>query len=402
MASVLFAWELGANLGHVGTLLTIAKELRARGHQVHWLVAQPALVGALLQANGFSWLAAPTAVEERREGAPISYADILLRYGYSGADRLLGLVGAWRESMRLTGAKLVVADHAPSAMVAARTMGIPVMLRSPGFSVPPRRRPVPGLRPWAPVSAAQLLAAEDQALASINRVLAEFGKEALVALADLFAVEEDALVTFPELDHYADRGPARYWGGMPYAEIGEPPSWPDLPGRRLFAYLRGECPHWEAALAALQGLGLPTAIYFPGLPEEVRRRWQAPHLAFAAKPLDLRSTAAKAVVAVTYASPAATIAFLLAGKPLLLLPMHLEQYLLARRVVEMNAGLLIHPEQPAGDLRQPLERLLTEPAFRDNAAAFARKYAAFDQAQVLANLVRRAEEILQANRGSDK
>jgi hypothetical protein len=35
MASILYAWEFGANLGHVGTFLPVARELR-RGTTVHW------------------------------------------------------------------------------------------------------------------------------------------------------------------------------------------------------------------------------------------------------------------------------------------------------------------------------------------------------------------------------
>jgi hypothetical protein len=31
MASILYAWEFGANLGHIGTFLPIARQLREQG-----------------------------------------------------------------------------------------------------------------------------------------------------------------------------------------------------------------------------------------------------------------------------------------------------------------------------------------------------------------------------------
>ena len=38
MARILFAWELGANLGHLGALVTLAKALRSRGHEAMFAV----------------------------------------------------------------------------------------------------------------------------------------------------------------------------------------------------------------------------------------------------------------------------------------------------------------------------------------------------------------------------
>jgi UDP:flavonoid glycosyltransferase YjiC (YdhE family) len=102
----------------------------------------------------------------------------------------------------------------------------------------------------------------------------------------------------------------------------------------------------------------------------------------------------EADAAINYGSLATTTAFLLAGKPLLMLPGHLEQYLVARRVEEMGAGKLVNPELPPGDLRAALADLLDNPFWRGNARAFAAKYAAFDQGAVIGNLVRRIAEIL--------
>lgn len=393
MAAIAYAWEFGANLGHLGAYLPMARAFRARGHRIHWIVARVGTAARLLAQEGFDWLQAPTATESRRQGPPLTYSDILLRFGYADADDLLGLVVAWRRLFQLTASRLIMADHAPTALLAARTLGLPAVLFSSGFCVPPRQYPAPNMRPWIVLPAGDLLAVERQALASINAVLARFGRPPLSAVAQLFDVAEDTLLGFPELDHY-ERGAARYWGNLPDPGIGEAPVWPAAPGKRLFAYLRSECRHHEAALAALVALGQPAIVFFPDAPAALRERFAAPHIAFAAAPLDLDRTAAAADAAVTYGSLSTTTRFLLAGKPVLLLPGHLEQYLMARRVEEIGAGLLCDPEKPADDLPQKLARVVFDPSFTANAAAFAAKYAAFPQAVVVANLARRVEEIL--------
>lgn len=394
MAHIFYAWEFGAGLGHLGAFLPLARALRERGHAVRWTVASCPSAVRLLEQESFAWLQAPHCPEQTLPGPPLSYADILLRFGYANPADLLGLVVAWRELMCLTQAQVVLADHAPTALLAARTLGLPVVLYSSGFCVPPREAPVPNMRPWASVPADRLAAAEHGALHSINAVLAHFGKSPLAGVANLFDAAEDTLLGFPELDHYEHRGPARYWGNLPDAGIGTRPAWPPQGGPRLFAYLRPEVRHHEAALQALQALGHPAVVFFPGVSPELRARYAAPHLAFADAPVDLNQSSQEATAAITYANLSTTTRFLLAGKPLLLLPSHLEQFLMARRVEQMGAGLLVDPEKPAGDLPQKLQRVVTAPVFADNAQAFARKYAAFPQDTIVAHLVRRIEEIV--------
>ena len=393
--SILYAWELGANLGHIGTFLPIARELRERGSAVHWAVTHPHQAARLLPKAGFDWLQAPTMPEQRREGPPQSYADILLRFGYADGSDLLGLVIAWREIMRLTDARVVLADHAPTAILAARTLGIPVMLFGSGFFAPPQVHPTPNMRPWNPVSAEHLLAHDRLALTNINAILQSYQRPQLDYVAQLFQVAEDSLLSFPELDHYPARGPARYWGMLP-AAVAEDSVWPAVSGPRVFSYLRPETPHLEAALQALSGLAGSVLIYAPGLPAELVRRHGAPHVAFSPVPVDLNKVAHQAHAGLTYASPAATVAFLMAGKPVLMVPGHLEQFLFAKRVEEMGAGLIQNPEQPPRDLAAMLQRILLEPGFRENAAAFAAKYANFDQNAVMTHIVARIEELADA------
>ena len=405
MASILYAWEFGANLGHVGAFMPLAKALRDDGHEVHWMVTQPSVVGNYLASEGFGWLAAPAVPEMPRQGPPLTYADILLRFGYADPAALFGLTGAWREAMKLTGAKLILADHAPTALLAARSLQIPVMLFSNGFTAPPRCSPLPNMRPWTQMADETLRQLDLAALFSVNTVLARHQCPQLQFLAELFDVAEEALVTFPELDHYADRGPARYWGSLPSAGAGAFCEWPASknsgPQARVFAYLRNECIHHEAALAALAALSYPCVIYFPDISPELKQRYAASHLLFLKQPADIEQMSREADVAVTYASLATTTAFLLKGKPLLLLPGHLEQFLVATRVVEMGAGILVNPEQAPGDLRGAVETLAGTTGYRDNAKAFATKYAAFDQSKVVNNLVGRIDSMLASRNQPD-
>ena len=134
-------------------------------------------------------------------------------------------------------------------------------------------------------------------------------------------------------------------------------------------------------------------VYFPGLGSADQARFASPNLVFVQQPVEITRVAAEADGAITYASLATTTAFLLAGKPILLLPSHLEQFLLARRVATMGAGICVPADAPSVDFPSLLTQLLTNSLLTANAQAFARKYAAFSQDNVIANLVRRIDEL---------
>lgn len=401
MSNILYAWEFGSAYGHIGAFLPLAKALREGGHAVHWAVAQTASAARLLAPEGFAWLQAPAAVEAKRDYPPLSYADILLRFGYGAERDLRGLVVAWRELMRLSGAKLVLADHAPTAILAARSLGLPVMLYSYGFCVPPPVSPLPGLRPWQPTEPALLAHLEQEALASVNAVLAGFAQAPLQTLAELFRVAEDSVLTYPELDHFGPaRGPARYWGSPLASVSGEAPPWPAGDGPRVFAYLRHEVGHAEAVLAALRGLGYPTVAVFPDAPAELVARQASPSLVIRREPVDTGAALREARLGVTYAGHGLTAAFLMAGKPLLLAPSQLEQFLLAQRVEQLGAGLLVNPEQLAGDLMFKLQRLVLDPRFAEAAGGFAARYRDFSQQRIIDNLVKRVDALCGAGEGA--
>ena len=79
----------------------------------------------------------------------------------------------------------------------------------------------------------------------------------------------------------------------------------------------------------------------------------------------------------------------LAGRPLLMLPTQLEQFLIMRRVVRMGAGLGIAPDVPDPDYDVALAQLAQDPGFTRNAAAFAARYRSHSAPAALDTMVAR-------------
>ncbi|MDB5906638.1 MAG: glycosyl transferase [Massilia sp.] len=391
MTRFLYAWELGNNLGHIGTFEPVARQLARDGHGVTFAVRDTRACASLL-GDHFAWLQAPLYAPTAGPRAPVNYADILLCAGYRDPDLLLGLLVAWRTLLQLARPDLVFADHAPTAILAARTLGIPVMLFGAGFAVPPRRTPLPAMRAWEPMDDQSLAVYDAAALACINTVLGRLGCPALARLYELFDVAENALLTVPELDHYRARGPARYWGMAPSLTVapGPPLAWPAGPGPRLFAYVRHDADAANAIVAAIGESGCPCIIFYPdwsmhiALPSSVT---------IVTAPPDLREMTRQADIGIVYGM-GTIAAFLMAGKPVLCLASHLEQYLLGLRVAELGAGLALRADTETALIGSALRKLLSNGALAQRAQHFAAKYAQFGQGAVVANFCKRAHELV--------
>jgi UDP:flavonoid glycosyltransferase YjiC (YdhE family) len=393
--TILLAWELGGNLGHLGALLPIATALQQRGHQAVLALRNPAEAKQLLRGRVLQVMQAPVPdARPTGRGASASYAEILLKRGYQTAETLLPIVETWTRLIGEVSPDLLVADYAPTAMVAARGQGFPVALEGSGFFSPPRVEPIPAFRNWEPTSITRIVQSERLSLETINRVLSARGEQALGRLADLFDVAEDFLCTFPELDHYPGRTGQRYWDPLTGGLKGVPPAWPRGGGARVFGYLRKETPGLENVLAALREADLRALLFVPDVTPRLRKRWSGRNVTLSPDPVDLTAALGQADLFVGYAGPGTVSRALLAGIPILSAPMYAEQMITALNVQRLGAGLVLPERADTNDVRAALDRLTGDTSFREAAWHFAARHADYDPAAALEAIASRCEELL--------
>lgn len=395
MARFLLAWELGGGLGHATPLAQIAAPLLAAGHEVHCALRDLSLLlpvfGPLATHPGLRVWQAPVW-QPPLNGLPVpaTYAELLFRAGYLDATRLHGLVLAWRQLLQAVQPQLLLADHAPTALLAARGLPMRRALCGTGFFLPLQRQPMPAFRDWEPIAPRRVQGSEERALATCNQVLAALGQAPLAALHELLAADERFLLTWPELDHFPARVEepgTRYWGALHGATQGEVMPWPAGEFGRVLAYLKPEHAATEAALACLQAGPWSTVAYVPGLASTLKQRHASPRLVFANGPVSMAQVGAAADAVLCHAGSGTVSAALQAGKPVVMLPMHAEQLLFARRVQAAGAGSLLLEADVAGQLPARLDQALRPGPMRQAALGFAERYgtSAAEVAQQVAN-----------------
>ena len=382
MATVMFTWESGAGLGHVLPMLPLAEGLARRGHRVFVALRDLAGAATVFGKAGVHFLQAPSKCSGRMFFRPtFSLAHILANIGWGDERELFGLACAWRNLMRLVRPDLVVFDYSPTALLAARCLPhVRKVGTGPGFFWPPPVHPFPPLLPG--YDAQRLLADEAHLLGGLNRVLGTWKQPPLEYLGQLYGeVDDTVLTTFPELDHYPQRpATCRYWGHVP-SSGGKPPQWPEGSGKRIYAYLK-PCPALPDLLGVLRDRGDRTLVLADRIDERVRRRFESESLRFETDRLDMQQVAAECDAAIHNANHGTLATLLLAGKPMLQLPITLEQRVLAGAVCKLGAGevALTHETGKAAEIASALDAVIGDERYASAARGFQSRYARFDPA----------------------
>lgn len=398
---VLFAGEMGGGRGHVAKFARIA---RALGDSVESTAAMAALRHAgELRGAGLRVLRCPPLRQ-----TPEMKADPLLRgnatwacylagSGLAREDQLRESLSFWRQTIVARDISILIADYAPLALRAAQGLreegwDIRILSVGTGYGVPP-----PGLDRFPALHPAytRVVHPEEETLARMNAVAAEFGWSPLPRLTALYEADLSLPATFPFLDPY---GPWRAPQDLcpPIVERS-----PDLArGDGLFVYFSRSEPDREPLLAALERLKMPRRGYLPGISDQTAARLAASGMVLEPAPISAAEIAASSRVFLHGAAHGSLCTAALAGLAQVGLPDHKEQLVHGQRAVE--AGLMrMLPLKAleAGELCALLEDTAADAAFQAQAQAAARALRADFPTDPMADLAARLAPEVEAARG---
>ena len=400
MSRILINWEIGENYGHVLPLVPLARALKARGHEITFVLRDLRSLGAQLVADGFRILQAPYHPDTpipRGAPQPCNAAEILTLFGFSNPRVLDALVSAWTSLYTLIQPALVIGSYAPTSMLAARMAGIPRVLMALGFELPPAGTPLPSLRPWLAIPPERHARAARRVVDAVNTLLRRHNTR-IDDFADLFTADRTYLNTWPELDHYGARPGAQYSGPLYVTAAGAPARWPDPRannGKRIFAYLQPRMPGFAVLMKQLADLPCQSIVAAPGAGAALVRACSSARLVIEPGPVRLDHALAHCDVIMSYAGHGMAAAGLAAGRPMLLLPQNLEQFLLTRRLQEQGVARPLD-KGGAEALGAALEHLTTNDSVAARVRQLAAKVAGYDPQRRSAQIAIEIDALLAA------
>jgi MGT family glycosyltransferase len=414
-------------VGHLYPQIAIAHALRNRGHEVAFYTHES--TRPVVEAEGFTLFPFVNVDERRYERiheleaqvpatqpkrktlsvAMKAYRDMLADSIPEQVADLQPVLNQWQPAA-------VVSDPAMwgSILVLWETTGIPVVLSStmmgsliPGPDAPPWGPGLPPPRTFATRMLAEATELLIDVIAfrmrrQVNRIRARYSLGPMGCSINAFSgrLPLYLIPSLPELDYNRQDQPpnVHYVGPCVWTRSGGGtlPAWLDeLPDNRPWIHAtEGTAQYQEPFLLRATARGLagmplevvlttgqnrdPASLGLDPLPDNVHvERW-----------LSHEALLPRCAVIVTTGGPATVIAALKAGVPLIMVPTFWEKSDNAQRVVDAGVGLRISPRQCTPErLRAAVMRLLSEPHFRENAQAMARKLAQAPGAPRAAELI---------------
>ncbi len=388
MKTFFFAWELGANYGHIASIAPVARALKTIGHRCI-IASQTVLTAAATHDPPFDMILPAPLSRKRRINAPtLTYPQLCKDGGFDDAEELTALTRSWLALFSLVKPDIVVTEHAPVALLAAAVAKIPCAQLGSSFMVPPRSTPMAAMPPLSKASKAERAAADREVEAVLNQACAALGIAAYESFAQLLATADDYVKSWPELDHYGPQPGRYYYGPMLGFDGATAIAWPSGEGPRVFAYLPADVRDRDSVISALQLLRWPTVLHGGDVPANMPA-----HMLFSTKAVNIGQMGAEADIFINHGGHGTVAAGLRFGKPQLLLPSTFERGILAYRA--MQAGLALVPEQaePApAQLASLLENKVSVGSLAATTARLAQRYAAYDPCAAASEL---AQDLLE-------
>ena len=393
MSRIMLAWELGTGYGHLGPFLLFAQQLIGRGHQLSIAAREIASAVAAVGALPITVYQAPLCMSSYGglQDPPLNFAEILMRYGYLDPGMLRGLIAGWRSLLRVTNTDVMIADHAPTALLAARLEGLPRAVIGTPFSVPPEIHPSPNMRDWLAVPPARLHDSDRRVLEAVNAVLPA-AEPRLTALHQIFSDTAKFFIGVPETDHYGRRADALYFGLAGQSSGKAVPPWPPGDGKRVLLYLHADYPYALQLVQALASLQARVIVHMRRASGELVRQCAAAGATVSDAPLDLDRLLPGADLCVSH-GPGTAIASLQAGVPVLILPKQLENFLFARALERMGVGMMVDPGLNPPDIRSALAAMLSGTEHATAAKALAESHRLKPAATIVGQVVARIEAL---------
>ncbi|GEM_PF-5515450 len=363
-------WELGAGLGHLNPIYQVAEELIRRQYDV-WVLckdlgsvhrvfknvaADPDTrrgtdgkpgpeVGAGSKA-GLQILQGPnlSPLAPQQAKSALCFADLLWTVGYHNPQQLKTVVMAWRALFDLIAPDVVFYDHSPTALLASADYSFKKVYLGSTFSCPPSSYPM-GL--FDPAAMQQAKAAEDQVMDVINSVNDSLGLPEIKQLQNLFDYYDYKIfTTVPNLDHYRGREVSKdeFFVSVDSFHVEKQVEWPAAGKTKVFGYLKSG-QYLKKVLSYLIKSQCCTCLYIDGRFEI--KQALPPNIKLINYPVSMPSVVESADVVLSNANLNTVI--YLADKPVkqMVIPLSVEQGMLARTLVEKKLAAWLNPDTAA-------------------------------------------------------
>ncbi len=342
MKKIVFTWELGSGLGHIMPIRQYCDSLSE--YDVYVILRDIGSAGEIFSDTKVTILPAPyySGLIENPVSSPNCYSDLLHNCGYFHSKTICSLVLGWKNILALIDPDLIVFDHSPTALLAARQMDVGKIIVGSGFLCPPVKFPLASfdIGPLGNDLHSKQVFAEKAAVNNINIALKSLGVEPLSRLSDIYDDVDRTLITaYEEFDHFdsESRVQEKYVGVLCAEDKGQKPSWPDSPGKNIFLYTHN-FPNLGNLIQLFASSDHSVIIYSKALNKGASHELPS-NIVLATEAVSIPYIASQCDIGITNGNFNTACQFALLGVPQILIPLQRDQLIFSRSLEKTGSTI---------------------------------------------------------------
>lgn len=355
---IAYICELGSDNEQLARLHDIVKECNAASYDISVILKDLVSVGSLMNKLNARILQAPVFLPRLRLNRQlVCLADTMQLSGYEHSNSLLPLVHAWQSLFMLLKADVLIFDHAPTALLAASNLHCRKVIVGNGYSIP-----VAGhkLADWQPMqSRAELIHEQEEiVLKVINQVQRKLELPVSATVSDLYRCDRVVINHFPQLDVYRQvRTNVDYYASM--ASFRPPVfGFKQIENPRIICVLDPAYKKFTPVVEALRACGCEVLLVYAGGNAAATKPYESATFQVTTMLPDLELLVREADIFIGHGSLATLTTCMRLGKPMLLLPMQLEQLHAGLALEAMGAAKVMADHDKASDYQSAVTGVL--------------------------------------------
>ncbi len=395
---------MGAALGHITRLTPLAHALSEKGHDVTFILNDPALVQApTTSPKPLSLKVVKAPIWARKylnlPVKPQNISEVLIASGYYDSKEVSSQLAQWQQLLLSLAPDLIIFDYSPTAILASRGMPCKKLGLDEAFSSPPPIQPLP---PFARIDKnrqASLVHSDKSLVDSVNQGLNKLDIKPIDFAHELFEVDKSILLSIPELDPYVKfRTNTNHFGPM---TIDNPQAisttWSECKKtKKVLGYLKPNYPMLEVFLECLHGFDVEANIFIPKVSSHIIERFSKGSIRISNSPYKLSSAFEEADTLVCHGGTTTTASAIMHGLPVLIIPHQQEQLAVAQRCINEQLGVFLNPHEGIEKITLSIKDILESPVYMQNAQKCRAKYQGLKGQTTIESIAGIAEGLLQS------
>lgn len=346
MSKILFIWELGSGLGHLTNLRLPIECALNLGHDVFLAARELHRVKDVFKNKPIKYIQTPLRYQgESSTNELLSYSNLLETQSFNNEVELGIQLEAWNFIFDSITPDLVIFEHSPKALIAAKCYQFKKVILGTGFFIPPETKKDTDIFTIFPTTQKtstvylKLLEDDRRVLSLINNALATYSTIRLSKVSDIYSgVDDYYFLGYPFLDHFGGREGISYLGSDTIKSKNIP-IWPKGKGKKVFAYIPYSS-EFEGLLYSLKVSNNCVLIYGASISTELKARYTSENISFITNIVDVDSIADTADWVINQGGFSLVTHFLKKGIPQLIIPQHQESLFFSMKVNALGGCIL--------------------------------------------------------------